>query len=84
MPAPVDLDERAVALALAAVEGAVSVGEERVAAHADEQPDRAGHDALGADVVEGDRGVLDEHVAARLSLAGLGPHAHVQGDASHP
>ena len=108
MPAPVDLDQRAVALALAdrrpqadhrvgaehvvrhfhhdredvpvrervlagpleAVEGAVGVGEERVAAHADEQPDLAGHDGRGAGVVERDRGVLDQHVAAAARPGG--------------
>jgi hypothetical protein len=51
------------------VQDAVGVGEEGIAAFADEQPDRADLDGRGG-AVEADRGVLDEHLAA--GFTGLG------------
>jgi hypothetical protein len=63
---------------LEAVKGAVRVGEERVAAHADEQPDAAGLDGLCVGV-EADRGAGDEHLAGGLGLASLGAGGVVGG-----
>jgi hypothetical protein len=55
---------------LEAVKGAFRVGEERVAAYAQEQPDRAGLDRPGGGI-EAHRGAGDQRVTARLGLAGL-------------
>ena len=52
-----------------AVQGALDVGEERVAAPPGEQPDPAGLDRRGH-AVEADRDGLGEHLAGRLGLAG--------------
>jgi hypothetical protein len=52
------------------VQDAVGVGEERVAAFADEQPARAGLDGRGGGV-EADRGVLDERFTAWFTRLGV-------------
>jgi hypothetical protein len=60
------------------VKGAVRVGEERVAAHAGEQPDRTRLDSPGAGI-EADRGAGDEHVSGGLGLASLGAGGVIGG-----
>ena len=57
------------------MQGALDVGEERVAAQPGEQPDPAGLDGLGR-AVEADREGRGELLAGRLGLAGLAPVAY--------
>src|SRR6185436_14021169 len=62
--------ERIVAGELKVMEGAFAVGEERIAADADEQPTFTSLNRLRHGV-EADRHALDENLANRLGLAGL-------------
>src|SRR5207302_7606140 len=56
---------------LESVKSAFGVGEERVAAYAGEQPDRAGLDGPGGGA-EPDRKGRGEHLAGRLGTVGVG------------
>jgi hypothetical protein len=66
----VPVRERVLPDPLEAVKGTVRVGDERVTAHTDEQPGRAGLDRLGGGV-EADRGIGDPVVRGNLRSAAL-------------
>ena len=59
----VSVRERVLSGPLEAMERAVGVGEERIAAHTNEQSDRTGRDGLGR-AVEADWCVADQNLAA--------------------
>src|SRR6185437_3574873 len=70
--------ERVVPGELKVMEGAFAVGEERIAADADEQPTFTSLDRLRRGV-EADRHALDENLANRLGLAGLASSPVIDG-----
>ncbi len=70
--------ERVLPGPLESVQGAFRVGKERIAAHTDEQPARAGLDGLRGGI-EADRRGGDEHIAGWLGLAGLAAGGVVGG-----
>jgi hypothetical protein len=70
--------KRVVAGELKVVERALAVGEERVAAHADEQPARTSFDRLRL-LVEADRHAVDQHLAGGLGLPCLASCCAIDG-----
>src|SRR3954462_98974 len=65
----VAVGERILSGPLEAMERAVGIGEERIAAHAEEQADRSGLTRVGRGVEAGG-GIGDENLADRLRIAG--------------